>query len=536
MFASSAHLHRRIAVALLAALCCSPPAHAQREPLEVYSLDGDTALRLARDNSYGLNLCKLQSLTPSAARALVSGLQGKGAYLLLDGIHSLDSSTAAQLAPHNGRLTLNGLTAVDEECAQHLAQARGILELNGIRTLPAETVHTLAAHDGPLCLGSLDISSMDLAEAISKHRGELLVAAIPTNQNSARALAAHEGDLAFVNGLTTVSPRIVALFSQHRGPVIFQGDGVLTTETASALAGFEAPVVLPDAADLSLEAQNALANASGVIVLPSLRSILSTALSRKLVRLPEKNALAPQRLQRLDFTRVEQMTAEVAEVIAAAKADVLRVGHPEKLGNEITEILCKFRGSLELWGNESHPLRVSPDIARLLLGHRGDITLWNCEDISLEAQDILARHKYVLDINGWRPGLKRLDSVTLAQKLINQPNRDHKSLVLSVHDITEPVARVLARHRGYLSLGLTSLPPNVANALAAHVGNGDALNNNMLSLDDLEDLDEEAAKHLLRHTGTVRLSKLRIVTAETKAILLSPQGRAKFQAKALLAE
>jgi hypothetical protein len=101
---------------------------------------------------------KITSLTPEQAKRLVAEVTVDG--LSLNGLTTLDATTANALAEFKGDLTLSGLTTLDADTAKALAESKGYyLNLNGLTTFDTETAKALAAFKG----GRLDLDGLQRA-------------------------------------------------------------------------------------------------------------------------------------------------------------------------------------------------------------------------------------------------------------------------------------------------------------------------------------------------------------------------------------
>jgi hypothetical protein len=75
---------------------------------------------------------KITSLTPEQAKRLVAEVKVDG--LSLNGLTTLDATTAKALAEFKGDLTLSGLTTLDADTAKALAEFKGgRLDLDGLQ-------------------------------------------------------------------------------------------------------------------------------------------------------------------------------------------------------------------------------------------------------------------------------------------------------------------------------------------------------------------------------------------------------------------
>jgi hypothetical protein len=116
---------------------------------------------------------------------------GAASVLRIDNLASLSPETAEALAAHEGVLVLNGLTSLPPAVAVSLAKRTGnsnavrangssvtakrtgTLVLNGLETLSTESAAALAAFTGELVLKAITELPPDTAAALAKHQGRL---------------------------------------------------------------------------------------------------------------------------------------------------------------------------------------------------------------------------------------------------------------------------------------------------------------------------------------------------------------------------
>ncbi len=116
---------------------------------------------------------------------------GAASVMRIDNIASLSPETAEALAAHEGVLVLNDLTSLPPAVAASLAKRvgngnavrsngssltakrTGTLVLNGLETLSTESAAALAAFSGELVLKAITELPPDTAAALAKHKGRL---------------------------------------------------------------------------------------------------------------------------------------------------------------------------------------------------------------------------------------------------------------------------------------------------------------------------------------------------------------------------
>lgn len=234
------------------------------------------------------------------------------------------------------------------------------------------------------------------------------------------------------------------------------------------------------------------------------------------------------------------------------------------LSPEVAEVIVKPERALSLNGLTD----LSPELAAVLAKHppsktfaSADLRLHGIKSLTPQAAEALAAHQGKILFHH----LEVLDSVPLAQKIARQWGEIRLGLKtltpeiaaeLSKHrgdeeDRTRPgvvfrrndgaasvlrldeleslslgTAEALAAHEGVLVLnGLTSLPPDVAAALAKRTGNSKTMRPGILVLNGLGSLSTESAAALAAFSGELVLKALAKITPETAAALARHKGR-----------
>jgi hypothetical protein len=128
-------------------------------------------------------------------------VDGAASILRLDNITSLSPGTAEALAAHEGVLVLNDLTSLPPAVAASLAKCvgnsktnrTGTLVLNGLETLSTESAAALAAFTGELVLKAITELTPETATALAKHKGRLhLTGLVKLTPETHAALQAHQ--------------------------------------------------------------------------------------------------------------------------------------------------------------------------------------------------------------------------------------------------------------------------------------------------------------------------------------------------------
>jgi hypothetical protein len=118
----------------------------------------------------------------------------------------------------------------------------------------------------------------------------------------------------------------------------------------------------------------------------------------------------------LIFTDLEELSPELARVLAKHKGDELRFLSVQKLSEESAKSIGLNNGRLEFDGLRE----ISDGVAKALSMHKGVLVLDGLEALSDNAAKYFAQHNYGLSL--W--GLKRLSKT--AEKILNQ--NDHISI------------------------------------------------------------------------------------------------------------
>jgi hypothetical protein len=126
---------------------------------------------------------------------------GAASVLRIDNLTSLSPETAEALAAHKGVLVLNDLTSLPPAVAASLAKRvgnsktkrNGTLVLNGLETLSTESAAALAAFTGELVLKGLTEITPATAAALAKHQSRLhLTGLTKLSPETHAALQAHK--------------------------------------------------------------------------------------------------------------------------------------------------------------------------------------------------------------------------------------------------------------------------------------------------------------------------------------------------------
>ena len=431
-----------------------------------------------------------------------------------------------------GILQLSKTHEITPAIAEVLAEFRGEMLILGLRSLSPEVAAALAkSQAATLWLHSVTSLSPQAAEAISRFPGHLVLTGLTELDSMplTEKLAAQSSPLSFPY-LTTISPEIAA--------------GLAKNERSLTLAGLT---------DVSLDVQEALANTVGSLSMPYLTSLDSLALARKLassvVLLPKVQKLSPEQMEGLleakfqgslfggIYLSHQAVTMDVAKVLAEnpSKINLTLVGKGP-LPAEVLRALLKSRQNLTLPDVEeldaeqirivaeelpsrlvrpgvvANSALILPNLKRLdspllaeTLGKANGFSFPGVAQISPEAAAALGvlpdgeaigpEMKKIIVPSGSLsfPNLQELSPET-AQLLMNK--RWASISLPALEDVSLETLSLIASQTSRLTLGLTSLPIELADALA-EIRTYQPMAGDAISFPYLSDLSPEAARVLV---------------------------------------
>lgn len=470
---------------------------------------------------------KPESLTAEQARKLVTTTETQYRF----GIAQF--STTSEIAP---------------EVAEVLASFRGDTLILGIKSLSPEVAAALAKSQAAnVWLHSITTVSPEAADAISKLRGHLVLTNLTELDSVTLAgkLAARPGALSFPF-LKTIS-----------------------AEVASALAKAERSLTLAGLTDVSLAVQQKLAETVGTLSIPNLKSLDSLPLAKKLkaptVLLSKVEKLTAEQLEQLIGDKgqlsfwggiclpINAITPELARVASAnPRSFNLTLSGTDAVSDEDLRALLKSRWNVTLLDveqltegqiavlNEALPdatlrpgvlefprlslpkLRKldSAVLAKTLVRSSG-FTFPSVTEISPDAAAALGslpddenkRRDGTIDI---RPGgelsfpsLTALSPET-AELLLKK--RWLSISLSSLQDVSKETIRLMAQQTFRLNLGISTLPPELADAFAP-TPTDTTMGGGFILFPNVNDLSPEAARILVNslnrgytYRGDIRLS------------------------------
>jgi hypothetical protein len=138
------------------------------------NLDGETAYEFIKNNG-PLSFNGLTKLTDDFCKAFIKFKHG----ISLDGLKNLSSEQAKILVKNKEsqyplQLTLNGITSLDSQTATELAKFPGDLFFEGISNIKDDVAEALSKHKKMLVLSNLEKLSKKAKESLLKHKGTVV--------------------------------------------------------------------------------------------------------------------------------------------------------------------------------------------------------------------------------------------------------------------------------------------------------------------------------------------------------------------------
>jgi len=309
--------------------------------------------------------------------------------------------------------------------------------------------------------------------------------------------------LGFVYNEVDIAPETARDLAQKHAVLTLQNVKTLSEDVARNLV-IPFPdifLTLPSVETLSPEAARALSKRGGYIDLSGLQT-LSPETAAAIVAEPGHciylsgvTEISPEVARMLVKGRrgglrigLKELPPAIAVILATWNAD-LTFSKLETLSVESAEAFAAHRRRLSLGA-----ATISQDVAAVLLKHQGTIGLELVSRLEPGVGDILARHKFDVQLI-----LEEIDSPALARKIFSEPNAS--ASVYRLRTMSPEVAAVYAERRpGYLG-NLNTLSPQAAKALAS--------GNQHLSLPALARLTPDLATALTARKKSVSLGGLK---------------------------
>jgi hypothetical protein len=432
----------------------------------------------------------------------------------------------------------------------------GILQLSRTREINADVATALAQFRGEMLILGLKSLSPEVAQALANSQAATvwLHSATSVGPEAAATLAKVPGHLALTGLVELDSVPLAEKLARRPAALSFPYLKRITPECAVALGKNARSLTFGALADVPLEVQDKLAEASGPLTMPKLASLDSLPLTKKLaagfsqsVLLPAVNTLSVEQAKEIvsvkrnfflggTFLPLTVMTEEVATVFAnnpsAGRLELgvgpisepsfkvlvqspLSIGlrEVESLNNEQVLILATAPDSVPggPFGTQRkiHLPKLktldSPLLAETLLRCVGDFG--SVRSISPEVAAALAsvpnqevknpnfKVRVFRPYNLYFPNLQELSPETA--RLLMTRSWGGISLP-ALQDISLETVRSLARQTCHLTLGITTLPPEIASAFSELASNESDLGGGTLEFPCLSELSPEAARILVK--------------------------------------
>jgi hypothetical protein len=334
-----------------------------------------------------------------------------------------------------------------------LAEDGPILQVGEVAAIDAGATAALARFAGDVLMIGLRSLPADVAARLATSAAETvwLPALATVEAEAAAALAGLRGDLVMTGLERLESAELAAKLAGRPGRLVLPCLRFITPEAATALVARTDGICLAALAEVAAESQAALAAATCPLDLPALRRIESQALARRLAAAP---------IVRLGG--LESLPVEIARVLVEPQAD--REGVELRLDAITDEVLAVIREGGRAFGTLT-VLGDSPTAERLRTIVGSGLTC-SFPTVTAAADD-LAAAAAACDVPF--PGLRRLDSATLAAALVRSKG-DGPRCMETVTTISPAAAAEIAKLQPNEPIRLSSLatlPIEVARPLLA---------------------------------------------------------------------
>lgn len=451
-----------------------------------------------------------EQITVEEARKRVKQVQAESRFgiLQLSKTYEISPEVATELAEFRGECLMLGIRSLTPEVAEALAKSKAAnVWLHSLSSLIPEAAEAVAKVPGHLVLtGLTELNSVPLAEKLAKRPGALSLPYVKQITPAiARALATHEGSLT-LGGLTNVTPEVQNILAEATGPVHLPGLRSLDSLALTKKLAGTWRLFLPDLDRLTIEQAEQFANSKGqkflsaAAMTPEVAELFAQSKSPTSISLfgngPISDAAFATLLKvpyaTLEMRDVETPTPEQIKIMAEAKRPMF---FPQ-LKKLDAVLLAKTLLGLQVFPSVTS---ISPEVAdalgKLPEGTRkrpdgkvetipsGSLSFPSLEELSPETARLLLQKRWIS---------------------LSFP---------AVQDYSVETIRALARQTPSLTLGLTSLPPELAAAYTETEATGDPRGNGGgLTLPYLSDLSPEAARILVKgmNRGVEMQGKIRI--------------------------
>jgi hypothetical protein len=438
-------------------------------------------------------------VTVEQASELVRKVEAESRFgiLQLSRTYEMSPKLAAVLAEFRGEMLILGARSLSSEVARALEKSKAAtVWLHSVTEVAPEAAEAIARVPGHLVLsGLVKLDSVPLAKKLARRPGALSLPYLKEiGPEIAAALGENPRGLALA-GLTELSPAVQEVLAQTAGALTLPN---LTSLDSPALtkklaAGYASAVLLPGIKTLSVEQAVEIASVKrpfflGGTLLPL--TVMNDEVAAVFAKRPEAGRLTlgagaisdspfkmlVESFPSLSLLEVDSFNDEQVRILAAATNTV--PGGP--FGKQAKLSVPKLT-TLD-----------SPLLAKTLLrcspGFQGVTT------ISPEAAAAVGNVPVVDAMGLSFPSLEELGSET-ARLLMN---RTWSSISLpSLRDASPETVRSLVRQTSSLTLGLTTITPEVAAVFADMASNQVELGGGQLALPCLSELSPEAARVLV---------------------------------------
>ena len=452
-----------------------------------------------------------EDITVQRARELVRQVQAESRFgiLQLSRTYEMNPEVAAALAEFRGEMLILGLRSLSPEVAQALAKSQAAtVWLHSVTSVAPEAAEAIARVPGHLVLSGLaELDSVPLAEKLAQRPGALSLPYLKQiTPEIAAALGKNPRSLTLA-GLTDVSPEVQDKLAETIGsltvPNLKSLDSLPLTKKLAA--GFASSVLLPAIKTLSVEQAKEIASVKRPFFLGGTLLPLSVMTEEVATVFAENPAAG--RLQ----LGVGPISDPPFEILVKSPLSI-ELREVDSLNNEQVRILATASGSVP-GGPFGTQTKISLPQLKTLDSALLAETLLRCSSgfggvttISPEAAAALASvpNREVKYPNGTVrvlppyslsfPSLEELTPET-ARLLMTRP---WSAISLpALQDVSLETVRSLVRQTCHLTLGLTTLPPELASAFGEMASNEVDLGGGTLVFPYLTELSPEAARILV---------------------------------------
>jgi hypothetical protein len=366
-------------------------------------------------------------------------------------------------------LNLSAVRHLPPEVAKEVGavRGRGSICLSGLTTLEPAAARELAKCEGTLILDGLTALTPELARELGACKGGVMLRGLPELPLDVVEACADRSAALILSGSTKIEAAALDALISQPAPLAFVSLDTLPPERARRLAAAESDLYFFGLRSLSPEAAKAFVGRNRFFMIHGLEA------------LPEGSGdLLAEKKCELHFDRMRAISPE----LAAWLADDERVN---------------------LAGLRTLPVAVARELAKAT----GTIMLDGLEILDVDAARALAASQGTIHLGG----LARLTADVAAALASGQAGLE----LPAVQQLDVDVVRALAAHEENLSLGIESLAPEVAVALAA-------CRANVLELDGITTLSPTTAGGIANYESSMlSLPRLGSLDAETAARLAS---------------